>query len=163
MGYCRNCIHYYEPERESIFDLTPPRCTYLDREVSGSGSCSHFEAKPVDDYRGGSGCFLTSACAEHLGKPDDCEELTKLRAFRDGYMRESESGRMLIDEYYEVAPKIVREIEKSPNKDEYYSYINSVVNDCIDDIDNGRNIAGLEKYIAMVKSLKDKLLIAPED
>lgn len=70
---------------------------------------------------------------------------------------------MLIDEYYEVAPKIVREIEKSPNKDEYYSYINSAVNDCIDDIDNGRNIAALEKYIAMVKSLKDKLLIAPED
>ena len=86
-----------------------------------------------------------------------------MRAFRDGYMRESVSGRMLIDEYYEVAPKIVREIEKSPNKDEYYSYINSAVNDCIDDIDNGRNIAALEKYIAMVKSLKDKLLIAPED
>ena len=32
-------------------------------------------------------CFITTAVCQELGKPDDCEELTAFRAFRDGYLR----------------------------------------------------------------------------
>ena len=31
-------------------------------------------------------CFITTAVCQELGKPDDCEELTAFRAFRDGYL-----------------------------------------------------------------------------
>lgn len=159
MGYCKNCLYF---TRDNIFFA---RCGLTDREVQAYGSCSHFYPyNNNDDYTpSGSGCFLTSACAEYLGKPDDCEELTKLRAFRDGYMKKSESGRALVEEYYKTAPEIVRKIESSGKKDEYYSYINSVVNECIADIDAGRNDAALDKYVAMVKCLGEKLLQIAEE
>ena len=37
-------------------------------------------------------CFITTAVCEELGKPDDCEELTAFRAFRDGYLRACPDG-----------------------------------------------------------------------
>lgn len=157
MGYCKDCTHYYEYERESIFDLTPPRCIYLDRDVSPYGSCSHFAPKPVDDYHSG-GCFLTSACVDYLGKEDDCVELTKLRAFRDTYMKASDYGSNLVKEYYEVAPEIVRRINSSSNRAEFYEYINCVIADCVADIDNGNNGLAMEKYVEMVRNLQQKLL-----
>src|SRR6185295_8850185 len=33
-------------------------------------------------------CFITTACAQAQGLPDDCEELTVLRGLRDDYIRQ---------------------------------------------------------------------------
>ena len=52
-------------------------------------------------------CFITTAVCQELGKPDDCEELTAFRAFRDGYLRSQPDGEALIREYYNIAPGIV--------------------------------------------------------
>ena len=52
-------------------------------------------------------CFITTAVCQELGKPDDCEELTAFRAFRDGYPRSPPDGEALIREYYNIAPGIV--------------------------------------------------------
>ena len=52
-------------------------------------------------------CFITTAVCQELGKPDDCEELTAFRAFRDGYLRSRPDGEALIREYYNIAPGIV--------------------------------------------------------
>ena len=57
-----------------------------------------------------SGCYLTSACTEARGLPDDCGELTTLRAFRDGYVRSQPNGEADIRHYYAVAPRIVEAI-----------------------------------------------------
>ena len=54
-----------------------------------------------------------------------------MRAFRDNYMRKTEEGKALVDEYYDVAPKIVEAIDASPDRDKYYQYINEVVNRCV--------------------------------
>lgn len=56
------------------------------------------------------GCFLTSACTEARGLPDDCYELTTLRAFRDEYMAKQNCGNCEIAHYYQVAPAIVAKI-----------------------------------------------------
>lgn len=61
------------------------------------------------------GCYITTAICEKNGLADDCDELITLRAFRDQYMRQSEQGRKLVDEYYAVAPRIVDELKKLPH------------------------------------------------
>lgn len=45
-----------------------------------------------------------------MGLPDDCHELTALRAFRDGYMSAIPGGADDIKEYYRCAPAIVAAI-----------------------------------------------------
>jgi len=62
------------------------------------------------------GCFLTTACVEHLGFDDDCFELSSLRRFRDGFLRHREEGPAVIDRYYDVAPRIVRAIHAADDR-----------------------------------------------
>ena len=63
-----------------------------------------------DDPPKAQNCFLTSACVSALGLPDDCEELTTLRTFRDNYILSLPGGPELVQEYYEVAPEVVKRI-----------------------------------------------------
>lgn len=65
-----------------------------------SGACA-----PVETM-----CFLTTASVHTAGLADDCWELTTLRAFRDGPLAASESGRALIADYYERAPALVEAV-----------------------------------------------------
>ena len=44
------------------------------------------------DNGGSGGCYLTTACVVAKNLPDDCEELTALRNFRDTYLRNHENG-----------------------------------------------------------------------
>ena len=37
-------------------------------------------------------CYITTACTEVMGLPDDCEALMTLRGFRDGWLREQDGG-----------------------------------------------------------------------
>ena len=69
--------------------------------------CPFYQAKHGSSS---SGCYLTSACTEARGLPDDCEELTALRAFRDGYVCSQPEGESDIQHYYAVAPRIVQAI-----------------------------------------------------
>jgi hypothetical protein len=59
------------------------------------------------------GCFITTAVCSTLGKPDDCEELTFFRKFRDDFMLESAEMRSEVEEYYEIAPRICEAIESN--------------------------------------------------
>lgn len=59
-------------------------------------------------------CFLTTVCVEVMGLADNCDELTTLRGFRDGYMATQTDGPSLIAEYYRIAPNIVAAIKRSP-------------------------------------------------
>ena len=56
------------------------------------------------------GCFLTTAACEYMGLPDDCHELETLRNFRDEYLATTDSGKLLISEYYVIAPEIARRL-----------------------------------------------------
>lgn len=69
------------------------------------------------------GCFLTSACmANQMDKFDDnCEELTILRNFRDTYVKEKYPSS--VDEYYVIAPKIVKKIDSLGKKNEIYNHL----------------------------------------
>ena len=66
-------------------------------------------------------CFITTAVCEAEGKPDDCEELTVLRAFRDDWMAKDEAGLRLIRQYYDEAPAIVAKIKERPDADKIFA------------------------------------------
>ena len=69
------------------------------------------------------GCYLTTACTENRGLPDDCYELETLRGFRDNILRKNKNGREIIDEYYATAPAIVSIIHSIPEKNKYLNFI----------------------------------------
>ena len=57
-------------------------------------------------------CYLTTACCTAMGLPDDCPELQTLRVFRDSVLLATSEGRALVDQYYAMAPGIVRGVER---------------------------------------------------
>lgn len=148
---CGQCSHFTEKgkcTRDGLFGMTA--IMSFQKHYKNQPACEYF--KPADN------CFLTSAYVDYMGKPDDCAELTALRAFRDGYMMKTEEGRALVEEYYRIAPEIVKEINASPERDEYYDYIASVVEKCVVLIGQDRYAETLAEYRAMVLKLKEALL-----
>lgn len=86
-----------------------------------------------------SGCFLTSACVDALGKEDDCYELTVLRRFRDEWLVRQEGGKEDVARYYSFAPIIVSEIDAAPNRLETYRAIYAdLVKPCVELIEAGQ-------------------------
>ncbi len=94
---------------------------------------------------GGIGCFLTTACCEYKGLPDNCDELVTLRDFRDTYV-----PRNLVEEYYRIAPNIVVKIE---GNEEALEHVYLVVQQCVKDIKEDRKEEALKNYRNMVKEL----------
>jgi hypothetical protein len=101
-----------------------------------------------------SGCFLTSACVQYAGLPDDCLQLSILRDFRDGYMSKLNNGKQLIAEYYKVAPRIVEEIDKSDERGDIYGAIFKMVIRCVGSIQSGHKKRALEIYSRHCLALK---------
>ena len=60
------------------------------------------------------GCFLTTACCEVLGLPDDCFELRTLRRYRDESLAAMPGGNAAIAAYYLLAPSI---LDRLPGQD----------------------------------------------
>lgn len=105
------------------------------------------------------GCYLTTACVEYKGLPDDCRELTALRAFRDGYMVRTESGEKEIKDYYAIAPLIVKAISEREEAASVYEGIYSdVILPCVEFIESGKNEEAHSLYKKMVEELQAKYL-----
>ena len=100
-------------------------------------------------------CFVTTAVCGSFGKPDDCYELTTFRKFRDGWLAAQADGKSLIAEYYEIAPRIVSNINRLANAAQIYKKIwQEYLVPCLNFIRNGDNLACKNKYIEMVRELK---------
>jgi hypothetical protein len=107
---------------------------------------------------GGRKCFITTACVEAKGLPDDCEELTILRSFRDGYMRFLPNGAAMISEYYDIAPRIVAHIAAQPDANRIFASLYEHIGRSVDLINAGENSEAMHNYITMVSELKKKYL-----
>ena len=91
--------------------------------------------------------------------PDDCYELTTLRAYRDGYLSGTEEGRRIVEEYYNIAPTIVKRIDRQENADEIYRGIwDEYLRPCIRLIEKDEKEECKELYITMVRSLEKEYL-----
>ena len=120
----------------------------------------HYEECPrYKNRNSSSGCFLTSACTEARGLPDNCKELTVLRAFRDGYLKNLPQGQTEICQYYHIAPVIVDKIHSLANANEIFDKIYSeLVLPCVELIQRGDNDAAYLKYRDYVKVLREQYL-----
>lgn len=143
-------------------------CCALKREKEGSSSIDsdtvhrycwgyHYEDCPryKSYHSSSSSCFLTSACVEAMGLPDDCHELTVLRNFRDGYLRSLPTGQEEIAEYYAIAPSIVAAIQQRENALSVFDGIyEQLVLPCVRYIEAGENEQAHALYRNAVKELQ---------
>ncbi len=159
------CVYYY-------YDAG--YCCALRKRKEGNSSidsdtvkkyCWGYHYNDCPRYRGekggstGSNCFLTSACVEAKGLPDDCYELTTLRIFRDGYLKSQSCGECEIAEYYAVAPRIVEKIRLCDNQMEIFDQIyEELVLPCVKFIEHGDNANAHELYRCFVRNLKRRYL-----
>ncbi len=123
--------------------------------------CRGYDYSDCPIYKGNdsSGCFLTSACVEARGLPDDCHELTVLRRFRDEYLKQTETGAAEICEYYHTAPAIVEKIRSLPNAKEIFDRIyTELVLPCVTLIEAGQNTKAHDIYRGYVKKLQMQYL-----
>jgi len=104
-------------------------------------------------------CYITTAVCEIQNKADDCYELMMFRDFRDKYLMKEEEGRALVDEYYELAPRILAAIDLKSSKDEIYQDIwNNHLSVCLGNIENGQDSLCKDNYKNMVKTLERRYI-----
>ena len=71
-------------------------------------------------------------------------------------MKATPYGQKLVEEYYKIAPEIVKNIDNSEKRSAYYDYINNVIDKCIKLLDKGENESVLCEYQHMVETLKNE-------
>lgn len=104
-------------------------------------------------------CYITTAVCESLDKPEDCYELNLLKNYRDGYLMETDDGEALIHEYYDIAPTIVKRINKSEDSSGTYAKIwSKYLKPCVSLIEEGKNEECKELYMDMVYKLRDRYM-----
>lgn len=104
------------------------------------------------------GCFLTSACVEARGLPDDCQQLQVLRNFRDGYVWSLPEGEELLATYYRVAPEVVAAISRSGAAKQEYAQVFAEIEDAVDRILIGDHEGALAAYKTMFCRLSSTYL-----
>lgn len=105
------------------------------------------------------GCFVTTAVCDTFGKPDNCYELTMFRKFRDEWLTVQPDGRLLILEYYEIAPRIVANINCLPEAKKIYENIwKQYLAPCLAFIESDDKLSCKQLYTNMVYKLKKHYL-----
>lgn len=125
-----------------------------------SGTCSNRCAGGTQPCgTKGTGCFITTAVCQSFKKPDDCNELTELRKFRDEFMKKDAIMAKEVEEYYEIAPKICSAIETHSNNQEIYKNIwDKWLKDAVVAVETKENMKAYKIYKEMVLSLKREYL-----
>lgn len=105
-------------------------------------------------------CYITTAVCESLGKTDDCYELTLLRNYRDSYLQKQPNGEEVIKKYYDIAPTIVKHINKHPDRKKIYEEVwKDYLYPCIQCIELDKNEECMKIYTDMVEILEEKYFI----
>ena len=115
-------------------------------------------------FKKGLFCYITTAVCRSLDKPDDCYELTVLRRYRDDYLLISDGGRELVEEYYNIAPTIVKRINRESSAGEIYRGIwQEYLSPCIRLIEENRNEECREVYSRMVRKLETDYMTGQQE
>jgi retron-type reverse transcriptase len=125
----------------------------------------HEAAKRAERKRRKSGddspqkCFLATASACAVGRPEDCRDLRVLHGFCNGYVREHPERSTKLKRYYALAPRIVKAIDNRPNaKIEYERVYDSFVRAVVELIDAGENERAFDRCVSQVEQLARRFL-----
>lgn len=119
---------------------------------------TNFKGAKLTEERKERNCYLTTACVEVINLPDDCHELETLRKFRDGFVSETDDGKELIRQYYEIAPKIINTIKQTGNGIEIFRNLYDEISEIVLLIDNLKYKEAFQYYCDMTLNLKAKYL-----
>lgn len=109
-------------------------------------------------------CFITTAVCEFEEKPDDCEELNAFRMFRDHWLAGTDSGRAMIERYYELAPAIVQAIEYCDDRAERYREIRrNYLTPCYSALQSRQPERCRDLYLCMVNDLAARYELTPQN
>lgn len=148
-----------EGKQERAVDLTDAICTGWSEAFKGNNIQAADYATIVSGFRSKL-CYVTTAVCRSMHKPEDCYELKLLKDYRDHYLMQTENGEELVRKYYDIAPTIVKRIDKSGKSEEKYRYIwENWLKPCISFIENGENEKCADAYIRMVEELQDEYVI----
>ena len=104
----------------------------------------------LDDWFGIEDCYITTAVTKATGGPDDAYELETLRKYRDEFMKATPAGKELIQNYYDVAPKVVAKLSAREDGQEIYNYFyHRYIVPAVKQIEAGDNYAALTTYREM--------------
>ncbi len=154
----RIVTHRYIKRKDKGFSGTIVPNTYVRKKLKRNyvqGSENSVLEMRIEEETQKCHCFLTTACVEARGLPDDCEELQVLRAFRDGYLRQRPGGDALIAHYYAIAPGIVEAIQRRADAPVVFERIYAWIRCVIGHIHRGEHEAALWTYAAMVVELSE--------
>lgn len=105
-------------------------------------------------------CYITTAVCNALDMPENCKELVMLKDYRDNILAMEEGGEEIINEYYDIAPTIVKRINKSEScNEEYKTLYDEFISKCIDDIEQKQFDICKSHYMEMMNSLKEKYIL----
>ena len=115
--------------------------------------------KPVPEDTDDDDCFITTAVCDSLAKGDNCFELNAFRYFRDFWLKKQSDGMSLIREYYQIAPQIVKNINKQTDSKKVYNDIwENYLVECLKLLQKKKYNECKNVYISMVQDLKNKYL-----
>ena len=143
-GYVTNAVDRNGNRIRDGSGLAKPDNTYTTSNPK-PGSMQDKEDKG-DDSSGG--CFLTTALVEYRGEADDGPTLTKLRNFRDTYLKNFPEE---IKKYYVIAPQIVSLI---PKFDPTWVWVGKQIDSAITYIDKNMPEKAHKTYKDMVLKLE---------
>lgn len=104
-------------------------------------------------------CYITTAVCESLGRGEDCYELHVLKKYRDRYLESTEEGHALVEAYYDIAPTIVKRIDRQEDRDAVYRNLyEEYLLPCIRKIEVQDYEACKVRYQEMVMELKARYI-----
>ncbi len=106
----------------------------------------------------GGNCFLTTACVEMMGLPDNCEELTVLRAFRDQFLLNQPNGQNLFALYYHYSPLILAAIKRDEEEEEWLKTMYKTIGECVAAVKNGDNLHAYHTYCNEMVRLAERFI-----
>jgi len=146
--------NYYSSLNQQISNvnsLAAQAITQIGQDTASSNQAS----VQASSNSGGGGCFITTAICESEGKADDCRELMILRKFRDEFMITDSERKKLVEEYYRIAPDIVRSIKELKNSKQIFEMLkDDFIIPCILLIEKGCSECAMQRYRAMIFACK---------
>ena len=144
-GTCGCCSYFEFAGSNSKGYCSYYRCYYWPED-----SCRHYEEA---GHSSGGGCFLTTACCQYKGLPDDCYELQTLRRFRDEKLMTTDSGKEMIRRYYRDAPGIVEKLNTRQDKTEIYERVYKQITGIVELVEAGKDAQATVDYLLMTYDL----------
>ena len=144
---CNNCANDLTDYNNYHHRWVCPECgTY---NMSENSSC-------VCGYN--TGCFISTAICEIIGKDDDCDELQTLRGFRDNVLCKEPSLKAMVDEYYLISPPLADALRKMSNKHEIAEELfENHIDIILKQINQNKISETVSSYQEMISHLKSKI------